>query len=143
MRKLAKWVFVGVAFGAAGQAGCGPAAPESSVPGESDGAEPESVGVGEELSGATVAKAVEATCSTTSVKGLSEQLVAQINCLVPGALAKVPARPNLSPGPAACMFLQPLANPASGIPCCVWFGCRAPNSTRFWTKDSPKPWRVS
>ena len=112
MRKLAKWVFVGVAFGAAGQAGCGPAAPESSVPGESDGAEPESVGVGEELSGATVAKAVEATCSTTSVKGLSEQLVAQINCLVPGALAKVPARPNLSPGPAAFMFLQTAARDA-------------------------------
>jgi hypothetical protein len=60
----------------------------------------------------TVEQAVSGGCSTTSVKGLSEQIVAQMNCLVPAALAKLPDRPNLTMSAATFPYLQPKARDA-------------------------------
>jgi hypothetical protein len=84
-------------------------APEQEV----DSAEPEIERGRSALSaGATVADAVNGGCSTASVKGLSEQIVAQMNCLVPNALASLPSRPNLSKSDATFAYMQPPARNA-------------------------------
>ena len=54
----------------------------------------------------TVASVVSTSCSTSSVKGLSEQIVAQMNCNVPNSMAQVPSRPNLTMGSAVFPFMQ-------------------------------------
>ena len=77
-----------------------------------DGPEPESDGdidqdVAEAVAaGASVADAVNGGCSTTSVFGLSRQIVDETNCLVPGALASVPNRPDFVKGAATFPFMQ-------------------------------------
>jgi hypothetical protein len=64
-------------------------------------------------SAATVEEVVTAAgCSTTAVWGLSVQIVDEVNCLVPGALAEVPDRPNLSKGAAVFPYLQTAARDA-------------------------------
>lgn len=91
---------------------CGPAVSQEELePIELDGEEPQELG-GSEASGGTVEQAVYGQCSTTAVKGLSEQIVAQVNCLSPGALAELPPRPNLALGPAAFPYLQTKARDA-------------------------------
>ena len=60
----------------------------------------------------TVEEAINAGCSTTSVKGLSEQIVGQMNCLIPGAMADVPDRPNMTKSAATFAFMQPPARDA-------------------------------
>lgn len=56
---------------------------------------------------ATVADAVaEQSCSTTSVRALSEQLVHEIDCLSPGALKSIAGNAGLSLGGAVFGFLQ-------------------------------------
>jgi hypothetical protein len=78
-------------------------APEQEV----DGPEPEvSADRSELAAGATVADVVKAGGSTASVKGLSEQIVAQMNCLIPNAMAAVPKRPNLTQSAATFPYLQ-------------------------------------
>ncbi len=63
--------------------------------------------VGEvQLALGTVYDAAISSCTTTSVKGLSEQIVAQMNCIVPGAMDKVPTRPNLSFSAAVFPYMQ-------------------------------------
>ena len=62
--------------------------------------------------GTTVYEASQASCSTTSVKGLSEQIVAQMNCIIPGAMTAVPNRPNITFGAAAFPYMQPPAKDA-------------------------------
>ncbi len=57
----------------------------------------------------SVSDAVAAACSTTSVWGLSEQVVAQLNCDAPGTLAEVPQRHNLELGDAVFPYMQPAA----------------------------------
>jgi len=54
----------------------------------------------------SVQDAVTNGCSTVSVWGLSEQIVAQVNCLVPNAFEMLPNRPNISKGAAVFPFLQ-------------------------------------
>ncbi len=54
----------------------------------------------------TVQDAVTNGCSTVSVWGLSQQIVAQVNCLVPDAYEQLPDRPNISKGSAVFPFLQ-------------------------------------
>jgi hypothetical protein len=71
------------------------ASPEPEDADEHDGPEP--TGDREDaVFGGTVAEAAAQTCSTGSVKGLSEQIIAEGNCLAPGAYATVPERPNLT-----------------------------------------------
>lgn len=54
----------------------------------------------------TVNDAVSNSCSTTSVWGLSEQIVAQMNCLIPGSMAPVPDRPNMTQSSSVFPFMQ-------------------------------------
>jgi hypothetical protein len=80
---------------------------------ELDSAEPEiERGRSALAAGATVADAVKGGCSTALVKGLSEQIVAQMNCLIPNALATLPSRPNLSKSDATFAYLQTPARQA-------------------------------
>lgn len=70
------------------------------------GAEP----VAEVVQAATVGEAVTAGCSTTSVWGLSTQIIEQMNCeIAGGALTEVPTRPNFAKGPATLAWMQPPA----------------------------------
>jgi hypothetical protein len=77
-----------------------------------DGPEPSDPGSAQLAEGATVQDAIQMSCSTTSVKGLSEQIVAQMNCLVPEALAPLPERANLEKGAATFGYMQPPARDA-------------------------------
>jgi hypothetical protein len=85
----------------------GASAPEAGAA-DADGPEPDGdtgTDVGEITAG-TVADAVNGGCSTTSVFGLSEQIVKQTNCLVPGALAFIPDRADLKKSASTFSFLQ-------------------------------------
>jgi hypothetical protein len=79
-------------------AGCLATEPEQ----ETDGPEP----VGEAVHAQTVAQAVNNSCSTTSVKGLSEQIINQGQCINPSAFVKVPSQPNLVLGSAVFPYLE-------------------------------------
>ncbi len=93
-----------------GTVGCAavPEESESVTEPETDGPEPEeAVDQGSEaVTGGTVSQAVTNSCSTTSVKGLSEQIIAEGNCISPGAFARIPARSNLTFGSAVFPFLE-------------------------------------
>lgn len=74
--------------------GCGgPSEPSSDEP------------IGEATSALTVDDALS-TCTTTSVKGLSEQIVAEADCIAPGAFDLVPDQPNLNLGGAVFPYLE-------------------------------------
>lgn len=75
----------------------------------------DSASSGEELSATDpVSSAVTQSCSTTSVKGLSQQLVDEINCLSPGTLSSIASIKGLSVGSAVFPYLQtPAANALS------------------------------
>ena len=60
----------------------------------------------------TVDDAVASSCSTGAVLGLSNQIVAQVNCLRPNTLAEIPARPNLTRSANTYAFMQPPARDA-------------------------------
>jgi hypothetical protein len=79
---------------------------------ELDGEEPSGPAEVSLAVGSTVEDAVSGTCSTSSLRGLSEQIVAQMNCLTPGALAEVPERANFAPGEATFPFMQTSARDA-------------------------------
>lgn len=65
---------------------------------------------GTTLQALSVAEAVNGGCSTTSVWGLSTQIIEQMNCLIPGdAMAEVPDRPNFEKGSATLAWMQPPA----------------------------------
>jgi hypothetical protein len=58
-----------------------------------------------------VSAAVDASCTTTSVKGLSTQLVAEIQCMKPNSMKSIDGAPGLALGSAVFPFLQtPAAN---------------------------------
>jgi hypothetical protein len=86
--------------------GCAPAG-EEDVDGadEVDTAEPADEGDQAVISG-SVASAAANSCTTSSVKGLSLQIIAEGNCISPGAYAKVPTRANLTVGSAVFPFLE-------------------------------------
>jgi hypothetical protein len=70
---------------------------------------------GEELSSTDpVSSAVTQSCSTTAVKGLSQQLVDEINCLSPGTLTSIANIKGLSIGSAVFPYLQTPAATALG-----------------------------
>jgi hypothetical protein len=62
--------------------------------------------------GPTVAEVLDEGCSTTVVMGLSEQIVAEANCLVPGAYAKLPALSNVTLSNAVFPYMQEPARDA-------------------------------
>lgn len=53
-----------------------------------------------------VSAAVDTSCTTTSVKGLSTQLVAEIQCMRPGSMKSIEGVAGLSLGSAVFPFLQ-------------------------------------
>jgi hypothetical protein len=76
--------------------------------GHDDGQEPdgpEPLGQVTQAAG-TVEDALGAGCSTTSVKGLSVQIVAMMNCVHANAMAQVPDLGNLNMGGAVFPYLQ-------------------------------------
>jgi uncharacterized protein (TIGR03382 family) len=76
---------------------------------EPDGPEPyENVDVA--TSELTVSGALSSGCSTSTVTGLSLQIIEQMNCITPNALKAVPSRPNLVKSYAHVnLFMQPAA----------------------------------
>ncbi len=83
----------------------------SALPESVDGPEPTddtSLGV---FNG-TVEQAMASTCTTASVKPLSEQIIAEAACIEPGAFVKVPSRPNLVLGGAVFAYLDAEARDA-------------------------------
>jgi MYXO-CTERM domain-containing protein len=60
----------------------------------------------------TVDQAVTAGCSTSQVAGLSQQIIAQGNCIEPGAFVDLPDKPNTSVGSAVLPFLEEPARDA-------------------------------
>lgn len=61
---------------------------------------------------ATVTEAINASCSTSSVQGLSEQVVAQMNCISPNSMAALPERANVSKSDATFAYMQSPARDA-------------------------------
>lgn len=99
-------VLVLVSLGVAGIAGC---AVEDTSP--VDGPEPNEP-LGRATSGITVGAAVGSTCSTSTVKGLSDQIIAQANCTSPGAFSQVPTLPNVTMGASVFPYLEKPARDA-------------------------------
>lgn len=78
-----------------------------------------------------VSAAVNESCTTTSVAGLSTQLVEEIQCMRPGTLAKIEDAPGLVLGPAVFPWLQApalsgllAAQRARGVPLRINSGLR-------------------
>jgi D-alanyl-D-alanine carboxypeptidase-like protein len=87
-------------------AGCAPGEPDS-VPDEVAGDGPEPTGNrGDAVGSGSVNDAVAASCATSSVKGLSDQIIAEGQCLEPSAYAKLPELGNLELGPNVFPFLE-------------------------------------
>lgn len=97
--------FFGCVFGLtalAALAGCAAEDPHGDHDHEVDAPEP----VGVAVQAATVGEAAGSSCSTTSVKGLSQQIIDQSVCIDPNAFVKVPAQPNLVLGSAVWPYLE-------------------------------------
>jgi hypothetical protein len=60
----------------------------------------------EEISSMTVEDAVSRSCSTSIVRGLSEQLIDEINCLRPGTMRSIEGIPGVTLGSAVMPYLQ-------------------------------------
>jgi hypothetical protein len=90
----------GLVSAALSLAGCAVAPPEQ----EPDTADP-SGERGDAVVSGTVSDAVSTSCTTASVKPLSQQIIDEMTCMSPGTLAKVPDRPNLSLGDAVFPYL--------------------------------------
>ncbi len=108
---------VGAVFGvtcalAATAYGCGSGSADVGG-GVVDGPEPsEHLGQTSAALGGTVQDQVNSSCTTLSVLGLSKQIVDEVNCLIPNALAPVPDEPNLVKSSTTFAFLQPAAKDA-------------------------------
>lgn len=61
---------------------------------------------GEQPAGPRVEDVLSKGCSTTVVKGLSEQIVAEANCITPGAYAKLPLLSNVALSDAVFPYMQ-------------------------------------
>jgi uncharacterized membrane protein YgcG len=93
-------------------ASCAPAEPDPvATPDETDGPEPTG-NLGDAVSSGTVADAAASSCATSSVKGLSDQIIAEGQCLAPSAYAAVPELPNVTFGPNVFAFLEAPARDA-------------------------------
>lgn len=80
--------------------GCAVAPPDEEV----DANEPAEETADAVVSG-TVGDNVSGSCSTASVKPLSEQIIAEMRCMSPTGLSKIPSRPNLVLGGAVFPYL--------------------------------------
>src|SRR5207237_5597787 len=81
-----------------GLSACSQAAPAGDGHGsEAEATEP-TASTAEALNGATVESAVGMSCSTTIVQGLNQQIIDEVNCLIPGALSPVVGASNFQKG---------------------------------------------
>jgi len=71
---------------------------------ETDAAEPEERS--DAFSGGTVGDAAASSCATSSVRGLSLQIIEEGNCVQPGAFEPMPELPNLVMGSNINAFLE-------------------------------------
>lgn len=71
--------------------GCAPPSPEDQ---ELDGHEPTEE-TDAPVSNGTVEQAMSSTCSTASIKPLSQQIIDEMMCMAPNGFVEVPSRPNL------------------------------------------------
>lgn len=94
---------VGLAAGGAllGATACSPDA----RPREVDGPEP-SEPLGEAAQPQTAGEAMQSTCTTDSVRGLTLQIIEQGNCSEPGAFVELPALPNVTLGANVFAFME-------------------------------------
>jgi hypothetical protein len=81
--------------------GCAVAPPDEDV----DGEEPVDQNDDAIVSG-TVSDAAGSSCSTASVKPLSQQIIDEMRCMQPGSLAKIPSRPNLVVASSVFPYLE-------------------------------------
>jgi hypothetical protein len=86
--------------------GCS-AAPDELSEAAQEGDGPEPTGEREdEVGTASVGSAVTSSCATSSVKGLSLQIIAEGKCISPGAYVQVPDLGNISFGPNVFPYLE-------------------------------------
>jgi hypothetical protein len=90
-------------------ASCAATPPE--YPEEGDGPEP-TEDRDDAVTVKTVGEAVSATCTTASVKGLSQQIIAEGQCFQPNAYVEIPKMSNVSFGPNVFPFLEKPARDA-------------------------------
>ncbi|WP_170229170.1 M15 family metallopeptidase [Polyangium fumosum] len=89
-------------------AGCIAEAPPEELGGEAAGVEsPEPIDTADEaVAGSTVAQAAASSCSTSSVKGLSLQIIAEARCLNPDAYVPLTKTSNVTFGSATFAYLE-------------------------------------
>lgn len=68
--------------------------------------------LGRASSAQTVAQAASNSCGTASVKGLSDQIIAQAACIEPDAFVKLPSLPNVTIGSGVFPYLEKPARDA-------------------------------
>lgn len=83
---------------------CAACEPPSVDPIVAEGEEAEDVF--SEVMAGSVDAAAASTCSTASVKGLALQIIAEANCLSPGAFVALPSRPNLVAASHVFLYLE-------------------------------------
>ncbi len=90
-------------------AGCIAEAPPEELAGEAEGTpeSPEPIDtVDEAVAGSTVAQAAASSCSTSSVKALSLQIIAEARCLNPDAYVPITKTSNVTFGSAVFAYLE-------------------------------------
>ncbi len=80
---------------------------------ESEGTEPVGQVSSPLVASDLVSKAIAESCTTADVKGLSLQLIEELNCLKPNTMGRIDNLKNVELGPAAMPFLQ--QNVADGL----------------------------
>jgi MYXO-CTERM domain-containing protein len=68
--------------------------------------------IAETTSALTVQQAINAGCSTSTVKGISQQIVDQAECFAPGSYVLMPSKPNLTFNDVEFQYLQSAARDA-------------------------------
>ncbi len=76
------------------------------APGLDEGTDESTDGADQAVLAGSVGEAAKNSCTTSSVKGLSQQIIDEANCATPGAFALVPARANVTFGPAVFPYLE-------------------------------------
>jgi hypothetical protein len=107
LRRLGLLAVLAVAPTAA--AGCIAATdePDETEGGETAYVDPEEADTQEQgVTGGSVQQAMESSCSTTSVKGLSQQIIAEAACMNPDAYVQVPQLDNVTFGSAVFRYLE-------------------------------------
>lgn len=101
-----RWCFVlGLALALASAAGCAPTPLGDAAEGDANESfDDPDLGTSSEL--LSVGGAIGSRCATSSVRGLSEQLIEELNCMRPGMMASIEGIPGVVLGSSAFPYLQ-------------------------------------